>query len=194
MNLGRKISSLRKKNNLSQEQLAEKVGVTRQTISKWELEETTPDIKEAKILSNIFCVSLDELVNNDINSILVEKVSNTEKLAGIIIKILKVIGILLIIFFVVNIVIFILFNINSTASDSNKIVGKYSLTCKIDNEEYLYETEYNKNFQAINSGGDSFITDHIDVESCENSNQIVAHIEDYFKDHSGSCKIEQIKK
>ena len=38
MNLGNKIMSLRKKNNLSQEELAEKVGVTRQTISKWELE------------------------------------------------------------------------------------------------------------------------------------------------------------
>lgn len=48
MNLGNKIVSLRKKNNLSQEELAEKVGVTRQTISKWELEETAPDINQAK--------------------------------------------------------------------------------------------------------------------------------------------------
>ena len=44
MDLGNKIMILRKKNNLSQEDLAEKVGVTRQTISKWELEETAPDI------------------------------------------------------------------------------------------------------------------------------------------------------
>ena len=44
MNLGNKIMTLRKKNNMSQEELAEKVGVTRQTISKWELEETSPDI------------------------------------------------------------------------------------------------------------------------------------------------------
>ena len=89
MNLGEKIVSLRKKNNLSQEELAEKVGVTRQTISKWELEETTPDINQAKKLSKLFNISLDELTNNDISNILVEKVSNTEKLAGIIIKILK---------------------------------------------------------------------------------------------------------
>jgi transcriptional regulator with XRE-family HTH domain len=54
MNLGNKIIELRKKNNLSQEELAEKVGVTRQTISKWELEETSPDIKQAKNLSKIF--------------------------------------------------------------------------------------------------------------------------------------------
>lgn len=93
MNLGNKIVSLRKKNNLSQEELAEKVGVTRQTISKWELEETAPDINQAKTLSKIFNVSLDELTNNNINSILTEKISNTERLAGITIKILKVIGV-----------------------------------------------------------------------------------------------------
>ena len=56
MNLGNKIMTLRKKNNMSQEELAEKVGVTRQTISKWELEETSPDITQAKTLSNIFKV------------------------------------------------------------------------------------------------------------------------------------------
>ena len=48
MDLGKKVASLRKKNNLTQESLAEKIGVTRQTISKWELGETSPDIKQAK--------------------------------------------------------------------------------------------------------------------------------------------------
>ncbi|UKI58921.1 MAG: hypothetical protein L6V81_02890 [Clostridium sp.] len=42
-------------------------------MSKWELEETTPDINQAKKLSMIFNISLDELVNNDVNSILIEK-------------------------------------------------------------------------------------------------------------------------
>ena len=54
MDLGKKILELRKKENLSQEQLAEKMNVTRQTISKWELNETTPDIKQAKELSKLF--------------------------------------------------------------------------------------------------------------------------------------------
>ena len=53
MDLGKKILELRKKENLSQEQLAEKMNVTRQTISKWELNETKPDIKQAKELSAI---------------------------------------------------------------------------------------------------------------------------------------------
>ena len=46
MELGKQIYELRKKANLSQEQLTEKVGVSRQTISKWELGETAPDIKQ----------------------------------------------------------------------------------------------------------------------------------------------------
>ena len=53
MELGKQIYELRKKANLSQEQLAEKVGVSRQTISKWELGETAPDIKQAQILSRM---------------------------------------------------------------------------------------------------------------------------------------------
>ncbi len=56
MEIGNKILELRKKNNLSQEALAEKIGVTRQTISKWELGETSPDIKQAKELSKVFNV------------------------------------------------------------------------------------------------------------------------------------------
>lgn len=64
MDIGKNILMLRKKQGLSQEQLAEKMGVTRQTISNWELEESSPDIKQAKELSKIFNVSLDQLVNN----------------------------------------------------------------------------------------------------------------------------------
>lgn len=49
MSLRNNIANLRKQINLTQEELAWKVGVTRQTISKWELDETTPDVKQAKI-------------------------------------------------------------------------------------------------------------------------------------------------
>ena len=109
MEIGNKILELRKKNNLSQEELAEKVGVARQTISKWELGETAPDIKQAKQLASIFNVSVDELVDANSESIIMKKVSNTEKLAGIVIKMLKVFGIVLAIFVVVDIIAFIIF-------------------------------------------------------------------------------------
>lgn len=192
MDLGNKIMTLRKKNSLSQEDLAEKVGVTRQTISKWELEETAPDINQAKKLSMIFNVSLDELVNNDVNSILIEKVSNTERLAGIIIKILKVSGILLILFIALMLTLLIMFNFKRFNND-RVIVGKASVSCKLNSEEYLYEVEYNKNYQVINAGGDAFIPNHIDIEKYEDANQIIAHIEDYFSEHNGSCEVNYSK-
>ena len=77
MEIGKKIMDLRKKNGLSQEELAEKVGVARQTISKWELGETSPDLKQSKELSKIFKVSLDELTDNDIKDILVEVIKTS---------------------------------------------------------------------------------------------------------------------
>ena len=109
MGLGNKILTLRKKENITQEELAEKLNVTRQTISKRELEETAPDIKQAKELAHIFKVSLDELVDNDVKDLLIEKVSNTEKLAGMIIKIMKVGGIILFTLFIIDIIIFLSF-------------------------------------------------------------------------------------
>ena len=65
MNLGDKILQLRKKNGLSQEQLGEKVDVTRQTISNWELGETTPNPEQLKKMSKAFNVSVDEILDND---------------------------------------------------------------------------------------------------------------------------------
>ena len=64
MNIGQNILNLRKGANLSQEQLAEKMGVTRQTISNWELDESSPDLKQGKELSKIFNVSLDDLAGD----------------------------------------------------------------------------------------------------------------------------------
>lgn len=109
MTLGNKILSLRKTINLSQEQLAEQLGVTRQTISKWELDETAPDLKQAKQLSKIFKVSLDELTDNDVKNILMEKVSNTEKLASIVIKIIKYLGIAFLFLLIIDLITFIIF-------------------------------------------------------------------------------------
>ena len=89
MNLGNKILQLRKKSGLSQEQLGEKVEVTRQTISNWELGETTPNPEQLKKLSKAFNVSIDEILDNESKEFLMNKISNTERLAGMIIKNIK---------------------------------------------------------------------------------------------------------
>ena len=57
--------SLRKMKQMSQEQLAEAVGVSRQTISKYETGEALPDIDKCKIMAELFDGSLDDLVNYD---------------------------------------------------------------------------------------------------------------------------------
>ena len=55
--------ALRKMHNISQEELAEKVGVSRQTLSKYETGESIPDIEKTKAIADAFGVSLDDLVN-----------------------------------------------------------------------------------------------------------------------------------
>lgn len=55
----------RKKSGLSQEDVAGKLGVSRQTISKWETGETLPDIRQSKRLAVLYHITLDELVEYD---------------------------------------------------------------------------------------------------------------------------------
>ena len=67
MSLGNNLFNARKKSGLSQEAVAEKLGVSRQTISKWETDETLPDICQSKKLSVLYCLTLDELIDFDID-------------------------------------------------------------------------------------------------------------------------------
>ena len=64
MTLGEKLQALRKREGLSQEALAEKVAVTRQTISKWELDQSQPDLDYIAQLSDLFHVSTDYLIKS----------------------------------------------------------------------------------------------------------------------------------
>lgn len=63
MNFSEKLISLRKKEGLSQEELGYKLNVTRQTVSKWELGQTTPDMDKLSEMAKIFNVSVDQLIN-----------------------------------------------------------------------------------------------------------------------------------
>lgn len=69
MSIGEKIHQLRKAAGLTQEQLAEKLDVSRQTISKWEIGSCLPDLDKAIQLSKIFAISLDEMVREDIEGV-----------------------------------------------------------------------------------------------------------------------------
>ena len=78
MNVGTRIKKYREKQNVSQEELALKVFVSRQTISNWETNKSYPDIKSLTMLSSIFHVTLDDFIKGDIEEM--KKIVSKEKL------------------------------------------------------------------------------------------------------------------
>lgn len=121
MEFHQKLYDLRKKSGYSQEELANKLNVSRQTVSKWELGESNPDMEKLVAISDLFEISLDELVldkklaegenaNTAFSEFVQEKVLTDQnkghmkkgvKIAGIVIGILVVIDLIsLIVYFV----------------------------------------------------------------------------------------------
>lgn len=192
MEIGKKIMGLRKKNGLSQEELAEKVGVARQTISKWELGETSPDLKQAKELSRIFNVSLDELTDNDIRDVLVEKTSNTEKLAGIILKLLKFAFVFIIVLPILLIALRIIFK-NIHLHNSGRLMN-VQIECTLHDEAYGYEFNFYETTGEIKeAGGDGYLANITGIEKYSDAYQSLDIIDAYVKNNGGSCKRSKIK-
>ena len=69
MNLGDNLKKIRKENNLSQEQLAEKLGVSRQSVSKWESNLAYPEMDKVLQLCNMFDLNIDELLNQNVKEV-----------------------------------------------------------------------------------------------------------------------------
>lgn len=78
MNVGARIKKHREKQNISQDELALKVFVSRQTISNWETNKSYPDIKSLTMLSNIFHVTLDDFIKGDIEEM--KRIVSKEKI------------------------------------------------------------------------------------------------------------------
>ena len=66
--IGERLKELRKLNNLSQEQVAKELNITRQAISKWETDKTMPDIENIILLSKLYNVSLESARRNSLKS------------------------------------------------------------------------------------------------------------------------------
>ncbi|MDN0069026.1 helix-turn-helix domain-containing protein [Collinsella ihumii] len=73
MVLGNSLFHARKKAGLTQEEVAERLGVSRQMIGKWEADETLPDIRQSKRLATLYGVTLDELIEFDLDVSQVEE-------------------------------------------------------------------------------------------------------------------------
>lgn len=194
--LGKKIVSLRKKEGLSQEALAERLNVSRQTIGKWELGDTSPDIIQAKNVSKIFKISLDELLDNDIREILESKISNTEKLARMIMRILKGSGVILIL---TLIFIFFYFIRSSTYA---WFVGDSIIDCTVGDKHYYYEIEVKTSGESDYSGeirndntisditkigGNAYLSDILDLTKYEYTYQLFDTIYSYVDKNNGTC-------
>lgn len=188
MKLGENILKLRKENKLSQEELAEKVKVTRQTISNWELGETEPTPSQLKILSKIFQVSVDKLLDNDIENILVDKVSNTEKLAAIIIKILKTIGILFLVLLVIDMVSLIVFSV-VRKEKTDTVISEATINCSIDKTDYLITVGSDGYFNCSNCSKEiqNDINNLIDYDEFD-VDSTIEMIETYFSNNNGVCE------
>ena len=68
MEFNNKLYHLRKQKGLSQEELANRLNVSRQTVSKWEVGDSTPDMEKLAAISDLFEISLDELVMDKVSS------------------------------------------------------------------------------------------------------------------------------
>lgn len=185
--LGERILKLRKKQGLSQEQLGEQVNVTRQTISNWELNETTPNPEQLKLLSKALDISIDELLDNERKEVLMNKVSNTERLAGIIIKILKIFGIICAIYFAFIIIAVISLVFYRVKIDDSNATGSAIMLCSLDNQKYQIEFNTNDYFKCDNCSNNmnEELKEIIDFNNIDNS---VNNVEEYFENNNGTCE------
>ena len=74
MNFSDNLKKIRKEHNLSQEQIAEQLGVSRQSVSKWESGQAYPEMDKMLQLCRLFNLNIDELLNQDI-----KEVNNTKQ-------------------------------------------------------------------------------------------------------------------
>ena len=118
-NIGKYIKKLRKENNLSQEKLADKLGVTYQAVSKWERGLNLPDMTTLKEISNLFNVNIDDIINGE-NP---KKIKLNNKIYIIVITVLIFLILIGIIYFSKNNT----YSVNDIASTNNnfKVVGTF---------------------------------------------------------------------
>ena len=145
MDINERLYELRKNNNWSQEELAEKLNVSRQTVSKWESSKTIPELEKLVKLSEIYNISLDELIKG-VSSETISKENSNKKLSKaklFIKKHLKKIMVLLAIIIVLCIAIFFI-----------NIARRYSII-------YDFSKYYKERFQEIGNTKSGTVDEHI---------------------------------
>lgn len=143
MKLSEKIIKLRKERGLSQEEFGNEINVSRQAVSKWENEETKPDIDKIQEIVRKFDVPYEYLLNDEIDNLEnINKSSkiNMKKLANqIILKIILILFLIYLLFCIYKFIVFYRFYlIANSFSEEN-----YSMNCN-----FLNSSEFKDNFKA----------------------------------------------
>lgn len=181
MELGNLILKYRKQNNLSQEVLAKEIGVTRQTISKWELNETTPDLKQAIKLAELFKISVDELVNEN----KMENMQNEEKRKSKHKKIVFICYLILLLLIIEGVAItFYHFGYNLTIAR-----GSFAVVCTLEDEEYGFNITYDDTHDILMTEGSEYVFNNVyNRKKHQNAVDLITDINNYFKERGGYCE------
>ena len=199
-----KLIILRKKAMLSQEQLAERLNVTRQTISKWELDQSKPDMDKLKEISKLFAVDLETLTNDEISLEKPNNVTNTKKNTGNR-KIILIIAIIIFIGSLVTLTYRIGTTIKTKIADTKEEIKKQQEKEKAEQEKEKAEQEkeeaeqekesFNSEFEALQGTESSNVTGWEIDRVVENNKKNAAHlIEVIFDGTSYGTDAENIKK
>ena len=192
--IGKFIKKLRKDNNLTQDELAKKLGVTYQAVSKWENGKSMPDIAILKTISEIFNVNINELLDGNVKD---KKKLNKKKFIPITVFGVCLIGILL--FFVVHKEAY-QFKVLETDSDDFEISGvlafspsKSSIYISSINYNNSDDTEYKSlscSLYDVNGNAKTKISscksENSDVETL---NELLYNIDFTVDDYASSCKL-----
>ena len=198
--LSENLKVIRKEKGMSQEMLAQQIGVVRQTVSKWEKGLSVPDAEMLARIADLFEVSVENLLGEKLEekentnevavqlALLNEYLLNRSKRRR---RIWKGIGIVLLVLLILYICMGVMYCIPGRVSISSDTETGYTtkLVCTLDGEEYQYEIVYDKQDVVWSDGGDDFITEHIPkLKDTSDATEKITMIEDYFKEHGGTCE------
>ncbi len=206
--LSENIKRCRTERGLTQEALAVKLNVVRQTVSKWEQGKAVPDADMLCSLADALDVSVAQLLGQaedpeagaetgqsdlaqisnalaEINEQLAVQNRKSRKTR----RIIRIVAIIFIVFLLGMLAIGITgFRANSYKHD---VAGSTAWACTLHGKTYHYEVQYNRDYEIIAAGGDSFIANHVSTEQYDDANELAAHLKDYFHDHGGKVRVTE---
>lgn len=200
--LGENIRILRKQKGFSQETLSQRLNVVRQTVSKWEKGLSVPDAEMLNALSELLEVPVSVLLGgtieetpteNRLDEVAKQLAILNEQLAADSARRRKTrrrvfIGIpaALVLLLALWIAGCAAFKVQTRKDD---VFTTVKIECTLDGETYDYTVVYDQNFRIHESGGNAFISSHVDVLRYDDANVLLAQIQDYFTDRGGTYKI-----